>query len=138
MSTSTQYEEAMLKLLATWTTRTIGTDIYLGGLSTDQLEITGFNLGNEIPNIERPDSLIEYYGEYIGKFALRAKAKAEIDIIKSNLTAYSANVIIDGPVTIKIHNIRMRGGEALFETEDNGQKVWNIVLNLICKFNPKT
>jgi len=135
---STNFEEALLKLTAGWTGRTIGTDIFLGALPEKMLESTAAILDNEIPNTENDDGLRRYSARYIGKFAARETARLEIDKIKENLVKYSEDVVIDGGATVKLHQVRLRGGEGLYETKDDGQECWNCVLNLICTFNPQT
>lgn len=132
---SNKYESALLKLIEDWTGRETGTNLYVGELSTGQLEVTAIMLDAEIIG-EDTDGLRKYNGRYIGKFEERADCLTEMDKIKQNLIQYSKDIVIDGGETVKLHQIRQRGGEALYETKDDGADIWNFVLNLIIEFNP--
>lgn len=133
-----KYETALLTLIATWTGRTIGDNIFQGSLPEKLLESVAVMIDAEIPNNDTTEGLRTYYARYIGKFTERDDAVNAINLIKQNLIKYSENIDIGGGVIIKLHQIRQRGGEAVFETKDDGVRCWNCVLNLTCIFNPGT
>ncbi len=134
MSDTAKYEEALQKLFAGWTSRTANENIFIGAVPEGMLETTAVIVDAEITQ-EDTDRLEKFYGRYIGKTEDRDAARAEIDLIKNNLIKYSEEITVDSAI-VKLHQIRQRGGEALYETKDEGKDVWNFVLNLILEFNP--
>ncbi len=132
------YEEALWELFAGWTGRTKMKTIYVGALPEKQLESTAIMLDSEILG-EDTDGLRKYFGRYIGKCEERDTCIVEIDKVKQNLIKYSQEINFtnqDGAQTVNLHQVRQRGGEALYETKDDGEECWNFVINLILEFNP--
>lgn len=132
------FEEALLILIAAWSGLVVGTNLSKGKLMEKLVPCGSISLENEIPNEDTPEGLRAYNAVFNCKYNARDSARAMISKIKQNLVKYKQDIDIGAGVIVKLHQVRLRGGEALYEDTDNGVRVWIGVLNLICKFNPGT